>query len=163
MKRNLFVRMLAVVFVVAMMLSVTVCYAAFEKVNTYNGNFSDVKDTSWYAENVKTAYELGFMNGKAEGKFDPDGNVTVVEGITMASRLHAIYRGGEVVVEDGTPKEVRYDFDDSSILVDLSERNSRNNGGVTFNHAEGKVENGSLVVTPVVNKNGGYDPGFFVE
>ena len=122
--------------------------AAFEKINTYNNNFLDVKDTSWYAENVKTAYELGFMNGKSEGKFDPDGNVTVVEGITMASRLHAIYRGGEVKVENDAPAEVRYDFDDPSIIVDLSERNSRNNKGVTFNHAVGKVENGCLVVQP---------------
>ena len=138
--------------------------AAFERINKYNNNFLDVKDTSWYAENVKTAYEIGFMNGKSEGKFDPDGNVTVVEGITMASRLHAIYRGGEVKVEDSSPKEVRYDFDDPSIIVDLSERNSRNNGGVTFNHAVGKVENGCLVVQPdKPNASGAYDPGFFVE
>ena len=138
--------------------------AAFEKINTYSNNFSDVKDTSWYADNVKTAYELGFMNGKSEGKFDPDGNVTVVEGITMASRLHAIYRGGEVKVEDSSPKEVRFDFDDPSIIVDLSERNSRNNGGVTFNHAVGKVEEGCLVVQPdKPNASGAFDPGIFVE
>ena len=55
--------------------------AAFEKVNTYSGNFSDVADTAWYAENVKIAYELGFMNGKGENTFDPDGRVTVAEAL----------------------------------------------------------------------------------
>ena len=31
--------------------------AAFEKVNTYDNNFADVKDTNWFAANVKSAYE----------------------------------------------------------------------------------------------------------
>ena len=40
-------------------------FAAFEKTATYDNNFNDVPETSWYAANVKTAFELGFMNGKA--------------------------------------------------------------------------------------------------
>ena len=72
--------------------------AAFEKVNTYENNFTDVTENNWFFDNVKTAYELGFMNGKADGIFDPNGSVTVVEGITMASRLHAIYNDTEVMM-----------------------------------------------------------------
>ena len=44
-----------IVLMAALMLAVSV-NAAFEKVNTYNNNFSDVADTAWYAANVKTAY-----------------------------------------------------------------------------------------------------------
>ncbi len=147
-----------VLFMVTVMLAVGTS-AAFEKVNTYENNFSDVADTAWYAENVKTAYELGFMNGKSEGKFDPNGNVTVVEGITMASRLHAIYNGTEVTKSDKPIEEYRFDFDDPSIIVDLSERNSRNTNGVNFNRANGKIEDGMLIVQPdAPNASGSYDP-----
>ena len=133
--------------------------AAFEKVNKYSDNFSDVSDTSWYSENVKTAYELGFMNGKSEGKFDPDGNVTVAEGVTLASRLYASYRDVKIISGLKEVAEYRFDFDDPSILVDLSKRNSRNINGINLNHATGFVENGVLVLQPdEVNANNSYDP-----
>ena len=133
--------------------------AAFEKVNTYSNNFSDVTENNWFFENVKTAYELGFMNGKSEGKFDPNGNVTVVEGITMASRLHALYNGTEVKKSEKGVEEYVFDFDDPEILVDLSKRNSRNTHGVNFNRATGKIEEGVLIAQPdKPNASGSYDP-----
>ncbi len=76
--------------------------AGFTKTHTYaDGTFDDVKNTSWYAKEVASAYELGFMNGKAERQFAPDGNVTVAEAITMASRVHAIYNGKEIAKTEG--------------------------------------------------------------
>ena len=137
--------------------------AAFERVNPY-GEFSDVNKTAWYYDNVKTAYELGFMNGKAEGKFDPDGTVTIAEGITMASRLHAIYNGLEISSPKIQDKEYRIDFDDPSVFVDLSARNSRLDKGVGLFRAEGGVENGMLVLqSNEINSHGSYDPGVFVS
>lgn len=123
--------------------------AAFVKTNTYDNNFSDVKDTSWFAENVKTAYELGFMNGKSEGKFDPNGNVTVAEGITMASRVHAIYNGIDIENFKKSVPEIRYDFDDLE--------------NVSFNNASGVIKDGILEVTPTQLANGGYDPGVLFQ
>ena len=137
--------------------------AAFEKVNTYNNNFSDVTDSNWFAENVKTAYELGFMNGKSEGKFDPNGTVTVAEGITMAARLHAIYNGVEIKPKTSV-EEYRLEFDDPEILVDLSKRNSRNTHGVNFKHAEGRIEDGVLIaMSNKQNQWGNYDPQIMFE
>ena len=141
--KRIFVVLLAVV-----MLAIG-ANAAFEKVNTYNGNFSDVKDTSWYAGNVQTAYELGFMNGKSEGKFDPDGNVTIAEGITMASRLHAIYNGIDIDSYSKNADEIRFDFD--------------NLDNVSFNYFEGKVENGVLVGNSKPRSNGAHDPGIYMN
>ncbi|MBO4950737.1 MAG: S-layer homology domain-containing protein [Clostridia bacterium] len=138
-------RRIFTLFAVSVLLA-TFSLAAFEKVNTYNNNFSDVADSNWFAENVKTAYELGFMNGKSEGKFDPDGNVTVAEGITMASRLHAIYNGAEITKNTVPKNEYRFDFD----TLD----------GVVFNHAYGEVKDGVLVMQPdAPNSYGNYDPG----
>ena len=55
--------------------------------------------------------------------------------------------------------EDRYDFDDPSLLVDLTERNSRNDNGVSFNRAKGEIREGMLVVTSDgVNAHGNYDP-----
>ncbi len=123
--------------------------AAFERVNTYSNNFTDVTDTNWFAENVKTAYELGFMNGKSEGKFDPNGNVTVAEAITMAARVHAIYNGIDIENFQKAVPEIRYDFDDLE--------------NISFNNANGVIKNGILEVTPTQLANGGYDPGVLFQ
>ena len=122
----------------------------FETVNTYNGNFTDVADTAWYAENVKKAFELGFMNGKSEGKFDPNGSVTVAEAITMASRVNAIYYGREIKDSASADSDFRYDFD--------------NLDGLTQYHAYAESKDGILVLTAdEPNKNGVYDPGMILE
>lgn len=82
---------------VAAMAAVSVLTAGaegFDKKFTYaEGTFTDVPDSEWYAAEVKSAYELGFMNGVGEGAFSPDGNVTVAEAITMASRVNASFTG----------------------------------------------------------------------
>ena len=101
MKRITIVKLLCVLIAVFTLATVASA-AGFTKNLTYaDGTFSDVKSTSWYAKEVASAYELGFMNGKGEGTFAPDGNVTVAEAITMASRVHAIYNGKEIATTDG--------------------------------------------------------------
>ena len=66
--------------------------AAFEKNNTYTPElFTDIPVTEWYASEVAGAYELGLMNGIGSNLFAPNGNVTVAEAITLASRAHALY------------------------------------------------------------------------
>ena len=134
-----------VLLLAAVMLAVGV-NAAFEKVNTYSNNFADVADTAWYAENVKTAYELGFMNGKAEGQFDPNGTVTVAEAITMASRVHAIYNNVSIDDYKKPVEAYGFDFDDGKAPT-------------AYNRATGKIEDGVLIVQPdKPNSIGAYDP-----
>ena len=77
-------------------------YAAFEKSKTYtDGLFTDVPASEWYAAEVKSTYELGLMNGTGGGIFAPEGNVTVAEAITMASRASAINAGETIPTTDG--------------------------------------------------------------
>ena len=66
---------------------------AFERQNTYDAAFADVPETEWYAPSVKSVYEYGFMNGVSASAFSPDGEFTVAECITVASRLHKSYVG----------------------------------------------------------------------
>ena len=56
--------------------------------------FSDVKAEDWFYDNVKAAYELGFMVGTSSGAFDPEGNLTIAQAVTVAVRLHSIYTSG---------------------------------------------------------------------
>ncbi len=136
----------------AVMLLSTGAFAAFEKTNTYENNFSDVPENSWYAQNVKTAYELGFMNGKAEGKFDPAGNVTVAEGITMASRVHAIYNGNEITKKEKTVEAYVLDF------------GAEVTHAYKPNQATGEVVEGVYVLTPFeISYGNGYDPGLVLD
>lgn len=80
--------------ILAATLGVGASAAGFAKTGTYTpGQFSDIPQTEWYASEVANAYELGLMNGIGDGLFAPDGNVTVAEAVTMASRAAAIYAG----------------------------------------------------------------------
>lgn len=99
MKANTIIRMLVTSVVVAAM-TVTAS-AAFAKKNTYSNQFADVKDTSWYAKEVASAYELGFVEGVSATEYSPNTTVTVAQGITMASRVHAEYNGKTIDAVSG--------------------------------------------------------------
>ena len=62
--------------------------------NWTGSQFSDIPTGEWYYSNVKTAYQLGLMNGVGSGSFSPKANVTIAEAITLAARLHNIYYNG---------------------------------------------------------------------
>lgn len=147
---------LLICVVVAAVLA-TGTFAAFEKVNTYNNNFSDVQESNWFYANVKSAYELGFMNGKTETTFDPNGNVTVAEGITMAARVHAINAGVEIKKAEkpaaGAADEIVFDFNEALDGVNLK-----------LNHAVGDAEDGILVMQPdAPNAGGNFDLGVYLN
>lgn len=106
-------RMISLLLTVVMVLAVvSFSFAAeaeeglsnFKKVNTYvSGQFSDVSSKQWYAANVQTAYELNLMQGKGDGKFGPTANISVIETIVTACRLHSIYYTGKSEFVNGSP------------------------------------------------------------
>lgn len=68
----------------------------FTPIRTYTGQFADVSGSAWYYDAVKALYELGLTNGKGEAdRFDPDGDLTVAEAVTMAARLRSLYETGD--------------------------------------------------------------------
>lgn len=67
----------------------------FSRVNIYHQDqFTDVRANQWYTDSVASAFELGLMKGDSATTFNPNGDVTVAEAITMACRIHAIYTTG---------------------------------------------------------------------
>lgn len=58
--------------------------------------FDDVYSNTWYYDSVKLAYRYELMNGVGENQFQPEGNLTVAEAITLAARIHAKYYGNTI-------------------------------------------------------------------
>lgn len=75
-------------------------FSNFVSVNTYNSDtFKDFASTDWYSQYIQYAYECGIINGKGNNEFDPSGDLTIAEAITLASKLRKIYYGEELVFE----------------------------------------------------------------
>ena len=67
----------------------------FFPVNPYKpGQFADVSETAWYSNVVALSYHYGLMRGNSANTFNPTGNITIAEAITVATRVHSIYLTG---------------------------------------------------------------------
>ena len=76
--------------------------ADFSKSKAYpDGLFTDVPANEWYYQSVKDAYEFGIMNGNSAATFNPEGTLTVAEGITVSARIHANLTGGTIAPAEG--------------------------------------------------------------
>lgn len=93
----------------------------FKKIATYRqGQFLDVPDTAWFTSYVKEAYEYGAMTGISESYFNPTGNLSIAETITIACWLNTTYYYGDDAIN-------HYDFSGSSLwylpFVDYAKKN----------------------------------------
>ena len=71
-------------------------FEGFPIVNTEDAAFADVTSDDWFSAEVQTAYKLGLVQGRNEVTYDPYGNITVAEAITLAVRLNYIYNEKEL-------------------------------------------------------------------
>ena len=79
----------------------------FTGTNSYNPTiFTDVEEDAWYGNNnlkvIASVYEYGLMQGDGN-TFNPIGNMTVAEAVTIAARVHNIYNGAGVEFDQTTP------------------------------------------------------------
>lgn len=66
----------------------------FANVRTMDSTtFRDVDSLAWYFGGVCRAYDKGIMEGTAPRTFDPKGNVTWSQAVTIAARIHSRYNG----------------------------------------------------------------------
>lgn len=60
------------------------------------GRFADVAADAWYYDYVDSLCRLGLLQGQgAEDRFDPDGQVTVAQAVTLAARLRSLLDWGD--------------------------------------------------------------------
>ena len=79
-------------------------YSNFRNIRTYAAEqFSDVSASDWYYSIVKTAYELGLVNGSSSTTYNPTGNITIAETLALACRIHSTYFDDKHTFIQGTP------------------------------------------------------------
>ena len=66
-------------------------------------NFSDVKESDWFYNDVKTAYETGLINGKSETAYAPNDNMTYAEAIKLAACMNQYAAEGKISFESSNP------------------------------------------------------------
>ncbi|MBQ3404375.1 MAG: S-layer homology domain-containing protein, partial [Oscillospiraceae bacterium] len=77
----------------------------FEKQTIYfQGQFTDVAADQWFTKSVAAAFEYSLMKGNSETTFNPYGDVTIAEAVTMAARIHSIYTTGSENFVQGADK-----------------------------------------------------------
>ena len=112
--------------------------AMFEKTTTYvPGTFTDIPNSAWYAKEVQSTYELGFMQGTSDTLFSPEDNVTLAQAITVASRVCAIYNNEEIPTpeEEGAWYQMYVDYAVSKGFFNVSEDES-----IDFNRPASRIE-----------------------
>ncbi|NLU27733.1 MAG: S-layer homology domain-containing protein [Hungateiclostridium thermocellum] len=96
--------------------------------------FDDVNRNDWFYETVGNVYKEGLMVGTSDTTFEPNGNVTIAEAITMASRAHAAYTGNVI---KNTSKTFWYDsYVDYAIENDIVNHGDFPDYGVPATRAE---------------------------
>lgn len=83
-------RVLPLLLALALILSLSPSLAAEP-----DTGFSDVSDGDWFAPYVDVCVEEGLMNGVGQGRFDPQGVVSMAEAATIAARIHHLKNGGD--------------------------------------------------------------------
>ena len=80
----------------------------FAKTGTYTAEtFTDIGG-QWYTDWVSRAYEYGIIAGVGNNKFNPTGNLSGAEALTIGARIHSIYKYGAA---DGEAKIQAYKAD----------------------------------------------------
>lgn len=97
----------------------------FTKIRDYTGaGFSDVDLTEWYAPYVQSVYETGLMSGLSgvkAGTFGINGDMTLAQSITIASRIYSKYAGDNE----------QFDVLSGDSWIDPYIRYAKNNGIIT--------------------------------
>ncbi len=81
--------------------------------------FTDVKDTDWFRKDVEQAYRLGFIKGMTETLYDPTGEITISEAITMAVRLNYGYNDIKKEIENADGDEWYKNYVDAAISAGI--------------------------------------------
>lgn len=96
MKRRMITLALAAAMLLGILPAGAQAQGGFVPARSYTGQFGDISPSDWYYEAVKSLYELGLTEGKGAGdRFDPGGQVTVAEIVTMAARLRSLWETGD--------------------------------------------------------------------
>ena len=90
--------------------------------------FTDVPEDAWYHKSVKTAAEMGLINGKGGNTYAPNDQMTVAEAVKLAACMNIRYNGGDPAtdIKNGTDvwysTYMKYALDNGILDGDLTTR-----------------------------------------
>lgn len=80
----------------------------FMRIRSYDVPFSDVSENSWFSSCARSAYEYGFVEGRGNGTFAPNENITLAELLTLSARLNSTYCGSSSIFPSAGSGEAWY-------------------------------------------------------
>lgn len=102
MKKRLLCMLIALVITISVVPSASAASMGnFNKYQTYSNQFKDISSGDWYYNYVRDMYRYGLVNGRTANRFEPDGQMTIVEVIVLAARIHHTYNDYEPLQPGG--------------------------------------------------------------
>ena len=89
--------------IISMLLAAVMCFSLMTVSFAAEMNFTDVKSSDWFYSDVKSAVEMGLVNGKSATTYAPNDNLTYAEAIKLAACMNMIYTQGEINIKAGSP------------------------------------------------------------
>lgn len=86
-------RILSILLVV-LLTACLICQPVIAADYSHLKKYADVDTGSWYVQYIDRVVKDGIMNGVSDKKFGIDSNITLVQTITIAARLHKLYYSG---------------------------------------------------------------------
>lgn len=84
-----------------------------------NNIFTDVSDSDWYSDYIKTAVEYNLITGYGNGKFGPMDKITREQAMTMVARAMEI-TGLDTELTDGEIEQLLLVFTDASLSAEYA-------------------------------------------
>ena len=72
------------------------------------GGFRDVNQNAWYFKYLDTAVSSGLINGRGDGRFSPDDDITGAEAVKLAACISQLLSDGSVTLTNGSPWYASY-------------------------------------------------------
>ena len=89
--------------ILSFFLATVMCLSLFGTVFAAEFNFTDVKTSDWFYNDVKSAVEMELVNGKTPTTYAPNDNLTYAEAIKLAACMNQLYVDGKVTLTSGNP------------------------------------------------------------
>ena len=86
-------------FALAVVMSLALAVPAFAA-GTFP--FTDVSAKAWYYADVSAVYTTGLFTGQSATAFDPDGELSIAQTVTLAARVHQYMSTGKVTLANGS-------------------------------------------------------------
>lgn len=63
-------------------------------------SFKDVSTQAWFYQDLRACVRMGLLNGVSKTEFEPSGELTLAQAITLTSRMHQLYETDEITLKN---------------------------------------------------------------